>query len=106
MSISDIKKFIKLDFSKIITAIILIALFILGRRLIMQSAFPAENIFLKIDIIIFKPAEYIASLFNNSIFYYLGGIIYFIIDLAEYYLMACVLVFVFKKLKFKKQNKE
>jgi len=102
MLVVSIKQFIKPTFSKIITMIILIIFFILSRSLVMRSSNPVDNLFFKIDLIIFKPAEYIANIFSNYNFYYLGNIVYFIVDLSEYYLMACILIFVFKKIKFKK----
>jgi hypothetical protein len=93
------KKFIKPTFLKIIITFILIIIFIFSRRIVMQLESPAENIFFKIDLIIFKPAEYIINIFNSFNLTYLGNIFYFLINIIEYYLMASILVLIFNKIK-------
>lgn len=101
MAIHHLKEIFRPTFTKIIITIILIIIFILGRRIAAQSIFPTENILFKIDVFIFKPADYIAKLFNYLNLTYLGNIAYFVVNLAEYYLMACLITLGFKKIENK-----
>jgi len=100
------KQFFKLTFPKVVATIILIIFFILSRRIAVQSNIPVENIFFKLDLVIFKPAEYIANIFSNANFYYLRDIVYFVFNLVEYYLIASLLIFIFTKLRKYCKNKK
>lgn len=87
------KNFFKFTIFKLITSIIVIALFITGRRLSALSDFPRETLFSKFDYIVFKPVYFLADLTGS-----LAGIVYFILDLCMYYFLACLLVFIIKKI--------
>lgn len=99
MFISTLKQFIRPTLPKISLTIALIVLFILGRRMVFKLESPTEHIFFKMDRVIFMPGEFVANIFSNH-YSYIGNTIYFIVDLAEYYLLACLLIFLFHKIRF------
>ena len=59
------KKFLKFTFFKLITTIILIVMFVLGRRLIALAEYPNQTIFFKFDGIIFKPVYFISNILKD-----------------------------------------
>jgi len=117
-------KFLKFTFSKLITTIILIVIFVLGRRLTALTEYPNKTIFFKFDNIVFKPVYFISdilrdmcqiispeglqeSLCNGSNIYSVYGFSFFLFNILEYYILACLFVYIFKKIiKRLKQNKK
>ena len=99
------RNFLRLTFSKFIAFAFLIAVFILGRRMAVVSEFPAETIFFKLDAILFSPVVIISDLIRSACPVIIPesicigpvyGISYFALDLLEYYLIVCLLVYIFQ----------
>lgn len=117
------KKFLKFTFSKLITTIILIVVFVLGRRLTALAEYPNETIFFKFDDIIFKPVYFISSILKdvcqivipgglqNSLcdspnIYSVYGFSFFVFDILEYYILACLFIYISNKIIKKLKTKE
>jgi len=99
------RNFLKLTFFKFTAFAVLIVVFILGRRMAVVSEFPAETIFFKLDAILFSPVVIISDLIKSACSVIIPesicagsvyGISYFALNLLEYYLIACLLVYIFQ----------
>jgi|GEM_PF-4889725 len=110
------KEFIKFTFSKLILTISLIISSIVGMRIIVALSTPTENfesitetLFFRLRHILDIPAAIISRVFgdlcsfigagSNSICFNIGGFSYFILNIFTFYLLACLIIFIFRKIK-------
>lgn len=120
------KEFLRPTKIKIITTILLMFAFIIGERMIYSSSEfsletfdPTENLFFKFKGILFMPVYIITYLIKTICLFLtpesfenyfclgmnsLPMISHFIFNILQYYLLACFLIYIFKKISgvFKK----
>lgn len=109
------KEFIKFNFFKLMLTFVLMVLSIIGMRITIALTTPIENfesitetLFFKLRHILDFPAIVVSGTvgdlcslagMNDSICFNIGGFSYFILNIFTFYLLACLIVFVFKKVR-------